>query len=71
LNSFFDDRAAEPGRTRAALARIAAIRAPDNAVFVTHHVNILALTGEAAGVGEILVVRGGGGRLQVLGRMRL
>jgi broad specificity phosphatase PhoE len=71
LNSFFDDRAAEPGRTRAALARIAAIRAPDNAVFVTHHVNILALTGEAVGVGEILVVRGGGGRLQVLGRLRL
>jgi broad specificity phosphatase PhoE len=71
LNSFFDDRAAEPGRTRAALARINAIRAPANAVFVTHHVNILALTGEAVGAGEILVVRGGGGRLQVLGRMRL
>jgi len=32
LNSFFDDRAAEPGRTRAALARISAIRAPANVV---------------------------------------
>jgi voltage-gated potassium channel Kch/phosphohistidine phosphatase SixA len=57
LNSFFDDRAAEPGRTRAALARISAIRAPANVVFVTHHVNILALTGEAVGAGEILVAR--------------
>jgi len=71
LNSFFDDRAAEPGRTRGALARIGAIRAPANVVFVTHHVNILALTGEAVGAGEILVARHAGGRLQVLGRLRL
>jgi len=71
LNSFFDDRAAEPGRTRAALARISAIRSPANVVLVTHHVNILALTGEAVGAGEILVARYAGGRLQVLGRLRL
>jgi len=34
-------------------------------------VNILALTGEAVGAGEILVARYAGGRLQVLGRLRL
>lgn len=71
LNSFYDDRAAEPGQTRAALARISAIRAPANEVYVTHHVNIFALTGEAVGAGEILVVRYDGGQLQVLGRLRL
>jgi phosphohistidine phosphatase SixA len=71
LNSFFDDRAAESGRTRAALERIAAIRAPANAAFVTHHVNILALTGEAVGAGEILVVRHTDGKLLVVGRLRL
>jgi broad specificity phosphatase PhoE len=71
LNSFFDDRAAEPGQTRAALARISAIRAPANEAYVTHHVNILALTGEAVGAGEVLVVRATGGRVQALGRLRL
>jgi phosphohistidine phosphatase SixA len=71
LNSFFDDRAAEPGQTRAALARVTAIRAPANEVYVTHHVNILALTGEAVGTGEILLVRAAGGRVQGIGRLRL
>lgn len=56
LNSFFEDRSEEPGRTREARARIAAIRAPGNVVFVTHHVNILALTGETAGPGEAVLV---------------
>jgi phosphohistidine phosphatase SixA len=71
LNSFFDDRSAEPMQTRAAAGRIAAIRAPNNVAFVTHHVNILALTGEAIGAGEILIVRHGGGQLLILGRLRL
>jgi len=71
LNSFFDDRSAGPGRTRAAFDRIAAIRAPASEAFVTHHVNILALTGEAVGAGEILVVQHVEGRLQVRGRQRL
>jgi phosphohistidine phosphatase SixA len=71
LNSFFDDRTVEPERTRAALDRIAAIRSPASAAFVTHHVNILALTGEAVGTGELLVVRHVGGRLKVLGRLQL
>lgn len=56
LNSFFDDRSAEPDRTREVRARIAAIRAPANVVFVTHHVNVLALTGDAVGSGEAVLV---------------
>lgn len=71
LDSFFDNRSAQPQQTRAALARIAAIRAPANVVFVTHQVNILALTGEAVGPGEVLVVRPDRGQLQRIGRLQV
>lgn len=71
LNSFFDDRSRSSGQTRELLAKIAAVRAPANAAFVTHHVNILALTGEAVGSGEAVLVRDGGGAATVLGRLAL
>jgi broad specificity phosphatase PhoE len=71
LNSFFDDRSTEPQQTREVAARIAAIRAPANVAFVTHHVNILALTGVAAGSGEAVLVRSAGGSVQTLGRLVL
>jgi hypothetical protein len=53
------------------MARIAAIRAPANVAFVTHHVNILALTGEAVGSGEAVLVRPAGTALRVIGRLAL
>jgi broad specificity phosphatase PhoE len=59
LNSFFDDRAAEPARTRALRARIAAWRGPGVLVLVTHQVNITALTGRTVAMGEGVVLRGG------------
>lgn len=71
LNSFFDDRSSEPRQTREVLAKIGAVHAPANVAFVTHHVNILALTGEAVGAGEAVLVRGGGGAPTVLGRLAL
>jgi len=71
LNSFFDDRSTESQQTREAEGRIAAIRAPANVVFVTHHVNILALTGIAVGSGEAVLVRPAGGSVQTLGRLVL
>ena len=71
LNSFFDDRSTESRQTREAAARIAAIRAPANVVFVTHHVNILALTGIAVGSGEAVLVRSAGGSVQTVGRLVL
>ena len=71
LNSFFDDRSTESRQTREAAARIAAIRAPANFVFVTHHVNILALTGIAVSSGEAVLVRWAGGSVQTLGRLVL
>jgi phosphohistidine phosphatase SixA len=71
LNSFFDDRSTESRQTREAAARIAAIRAPANVVFVTHHVNILALTGIAVGSGEAVLVRSAGGSVQAVARLVL
>ena len=69
LNSFFDDRSGEPLQTSALRAKIAAIRAPANVAFVTHHVNILALTGEGVGSGEAVLVRAAGDSAEVLGRL--
>ena len=57
LNSFFDNRDREPQQTREVLARIAALRAPANVALVTHQVNIVALTGEAVGSGEAVLMR--------------
>jgi broad specificity phosphatase PhoE len=71
LNSFFEDRSAERQQTREAAARIAAIRAPANVVFVTHQVNIVALAGMTVGAGEAVLVRPAGGTLQTLGRLAL
>jgi phosphohistidine phosphatase SixA len=71
LNSFFDDRSAEPAQTRQVQARIATITAPANIVLVTHHVNILALTGVAAGAGEAVLVRPAASGPRVVGRLAL
>lgn len=71
LNSFFDDRSAAPAQTREALARIATIRRPSNAAFVSHQVNIVALTGEAVGSGEAVLARHDGAALRTVGRLAL
>lgn len=71
LNSFFDDRSAGPAQTRQVQVRIAAITAPANIVLVTHHVNILALTGLAAGAGEAVLVRPAASGPRVVGRLAL
>lgn len=69
LDSFFADRAAADPRTAAARAVIAA-REPGRAlVLVTHHVNIIALTGVAPRSGEMVVVRPEGEGLVVVGRV--
>ena len=71
LNSFFEDRATESQQTRVAAARIAAIRAPANVVFVTHQVNIVALAGVSVASGEAVLVRAAGGSVRTLGRLAL
>ncbi len=61
LNSFFDDRAAEPGRTAELRAFVAAHRGGTVPMMVTHQVNITAATGLYAGFGQVVAVPADGG----------
>ena len=75
LSSFFDDRTREPKLTERVKNRIGtySTRKPaGTVVMVTHNVNILALTRESVGQGEIVVVRPDGCcGLKVVGRLSL
>ena len=68
LNSFFGDASAEPERTRQLRAAVAEVPAGANVVWVTHQVNITALTGIAPAMGEVVVVRAGLDGPRVAGR---
>lgn len=65
LNSFFRDFSDEAARTDAARALIG--RTEGRRIFVTHQVNISALTGRSPRSGEVLVVRMNGEAAEVLG----
>lgn len=68
LDSLHGRAAEAPARTEALRAVIGEWRgAGGNLVLVTHHANILALTGVAVGSGEMLVVRPGD--LSIAGRI--
>jgi broad specificity phosphatase PhoE len=70
LNSFFDDRRTEPQQSAAVRSYLAAL-GRRNALLVTHQVNISALTGEFAAMGEAIVVRTNAqGAVVVVGRLR-
>ena len=70
LNSFFEDRASEASQTQQLRQRLQAIRAGQFEVWVTHQVNISALTGEFTAMGEALVIKARVGTqpVQVLAR---
>jgi phosphohistidine phosphatase SixA len=69
LNSFFDARDREPQQTAAA-RRFLAKPTDKPRVFVTHQVNIRALSGVTAASGEIVVVApDSGDPLRVVGRL--
>jgi len=70
LNSFFDDRSTGPEQTRAVRSLIAAWRGPGALVLVTHQVNISALAGRPAAVGEGVVLQRDGAGLRVVGSVR-
>ncbi|MGL4575231.1 MAG: histidine phosphatase family protein [Burkholderiaceae bacterium] len=71
LNSFFDARTNEPTQT-AELVRALQLMKPNQIeVWITHQVNITALTGLNPAMGEIYVLRFGGRQVEVIGRMRL
>lgn len=61
------DREAE--RARAVIALADTVRPPQNIALVTHAANIRALTGIAPTTAEIVVVRGAGGKIRVVGRL--
>ena len=69
LNSFFEDRSSRAAQTQAVqqLIRDAAGKRPR--VFVTHQVNITALSGQSSASGELIVVRSRNGSMQTLGRI--
>lgn len=71
INSFFGDRSTEPEQTAEALAKILAFSRAGNQVFVTHQVNITALTGIVPAQGEALLVEPDGDRLRVVARMKV
>ena len=56
LNSTFEDRTLSPAATQALRAALARIPAGRFEVWVTHQVNITALTGEFVSMGEALVL---------------
>ena len=75
LSSFFDDRSRAEGLTERVKNRIGTYstrRPKGTIVMVTHNVNIAALTGIAAGTGEVVVVRTDGCcGLKVVGRIAI
>lgn len=72
INSFFDDRSAEPQQTAATRALMAGWKGKGNLVLVTHQVNISAASGSFASPGGIVVLQpAGAGRLEVVGGLRL
>jgi broad specificity phosphatase PhoE len=71
LNSFFDDRRTEPQQT-AAVRRFLAGLGARNVALVTHQVNISALVGEFAAMGDALVVQPTAqAALRLAGRLRI
>ena len=68
LDSFIGGRETEVVQTAAVREWALAFSGPGTALLVTHQVNMTALTGEWAGMGEALVLRAGNGALTLVGR---
>jgi phosphohistidine phosphatase SixA len=71
LNSFFDARTNEPLQTAALVRALQLLKPNQTEMWITHQVNITALAGVVPAMGEIVVLRFGGARAQVLGRLSL
>ena len=63
LNSTFDNRSSQSAQTEALRERLMGIRAGQFEVWITHQVNISAMTGEGPSMGEGFVVKLGSGSL--------
>jgi phosphohistidine phosphatase SixA len=60
LNSVFNDRAQLPDQSDAVRKALAAVPGQQFEVWVTHQVNITALTGQGIGMGEVFILDGQG-----------
>ena len=63
LNSTFDNRSGQDSQTQALRARLKTIPADQFEVWVTHQVNITALTGEVSAMGEAMLINNKGALL--------
>ncbi|MDX5445376.1 MAG: histidine phosphatase family protein [Zoogloeaceae bacterium] len=70
LDSFFAGQGDRQRQTADALAALADWPTGHNELWVTHQVNISALTGTYMGMGEAVVARVRGGELEVIGQWR-
>ena len=61
LNSTFDNRSSQTAQTEVLRDRLKGLRAGQFEVWVTHQVNITAMTGEVPAMGEAFVVKLGAG----------
>lgn len=68
IDSFFSRREGAVAQTWAAQAALDGLPPNSNWVWVTHQVNITALTGSGAAPGEVIVARPADGGLKVIGR---
>ena len=57
LNSTFDSRGSQAAQTQTLLERLKTVRAGQFEVWVTHQVNISAMTGEGPAMGEAFVIK--------------
>ena len=71
LNSLNANPAGEAALVKEVNALAAKTKPPYNAVLVTHNFNIRALTGISPKEAEVIIVRGTGGKLEVVGRIPL
>jgi phosphohistidine phosphatase SixA len=69
LNSFFADRNTEPQQTAQLKRALRSLKPGQREVWVTHQVNITALTGVTPAMGEAVVLRASAQGVQVIGRL--
>lgn len=69
LNSFFDARTNEPTQTAELVRALQLMKPNQTEVWITHQVNITALTGLATAMGDVVVVRAGSRGVEVIGRL--
>jgi len=69
LNSFFQGRGNEQAQTTELRRSLAALPAGRIEAWVTHQVNVTALTGEGVVMGEVLLLHGGSDQARVLQRL--